>query len=70
MVNKQSNNEIMGFDRFEAKYPPNSWENEIKRIIELIKAGNSSEIIGFPGVGRSNLLGLLAYNKETKRLHF
>ena len=66
---KQSDNETMGFDRFEAKYPPQSWEKEIKRIIELTKAGNSSEIIGFPGVGRSNLLGLLAYNRATRELH-
>src|SRR3989338_5612587 len=57
------------FDRFEAKYPPNCWKEEINKIVQLVKAGNSSEIIGFPGVGRSNLLGLLAYNRKARQLH-
>lgn len=56
-------------ERFEAKYPADSWENEIDKIISLVKAGNSSQIIGFPGVGRSNLLGILAYNRKTRQLH-
>ena len=52
--------------RFEALYPANSWEREIGQIIEIVKAGNSCQIIGFPGVGRSNLLGLLSYNRGVR----
>lgn len=56
-------------NRFEAKYPAQCWNNEIDKIINLIKAGNSSQIIGIPGIGRSNLLGLLAYNRGARQLH-
>ena len=56
-------------DRFESLYPPDCWEEEIDKIIGFIKAGNSAEIIGLPGVGRSNLLGLLAYNRGARELH-
>lgn len=56
-------------ERFEAKYPADAWKNEIDKIIALVKSGNSSQILGMPGVGRSNLLGLLAYNRATRQLH-
>lgn len=56
-------------DRFEAKYPPESWKDEVGKIVSLIKAGNSSQVIGVPGIGRSNLLGLLAYNRAARQLH-
>lgn len=55
--------------RFEAKYPPESWKTEIDKTVSLIKSGNSSQIIGMPGIGRSNLLGLLAYNRAARQLH-
>lgn len=56
-------------NRFEAKYPADCWKNEIDKIVNLVKAGNSSQIIGVPGIGRSNLLGLLAYNRAARQLH-
>jgi len=55
--------------RFEALYPEKSWETEIAKIISLAKSGDSAQVIGFPGVGRSNLLGLLAYNRNTRIHH-
>ncbi len=58
-------NELV-FERFEALYPPESWENEIKKLVGFIYSGNSTEIIGFPGVGRSNLLGVLSYNRACR----
>ena len=57
-------------DRFEAKYPPQAWNDEITKLIGFIKSGNSAQIMGLPGVGRSNLLGLLAYNRNARLLHF
>lgn len=57
-------------DRFEASYPPESWRDEIEKLMGYIKSGNSSQLIGIPGVGRSNLLGLLAYNRKARQLHF
>lgn len=57
-------------DRLEAKYPEKSWEVEITKLVEFIKSGNSTQVIGLPGVGRSNLLGILAYNRSVRTLHF
>lgn len=57
------------FERFEALYPPESWEKEITRLIGFVWSGNSAEIIGFPGVGRSNLLGILSFNRACRQLH-
>ncbi len=54
---------------FESLYPEDTRFSEIKKILEFIKEGNSCQIIGVPGVGRSNLLGLLAYNKKVKEKH-
>lgn len=54
---------------FESLYPDTSRESEIARIVEFIKAGNSSQLTGLPGVGRSNTLQLLAYNKAIRTKH-
>lgn len=55
--------------RFESLYPENSREEEIKKILAFVKAGLSCQVIGLPGVGRSNLLGLLAYNRQVRLKH-
>lgn len=57
-------------DRFESLYPPASFKNQIDKLAGFIKSGNSTQIIGLPGVGRSNLMGLLAYNRSARDLHF
>lgn len=62
------NNDLV-FERFESLYPPESWDKEITRLIGFIWSGNSAQIIGFPGVGRSNLLGLLSFNRACRQLH-
>lgn len=54
---------------FESLYPANSRSTEIGKIIEFIKAGNSAQITGLPGVGRSNTLQLLAYNRSVREHH-
>src|SRR4030042_5027381 len=51
---------------FESLYPDNSRFEEIEKILKFIKEGNSCQLIGLPGVGRSNLLGLLTYNTKIR----
>src|SRR3989304_2552738 len=59
----------MEVEHFEALYPENTRENEIEKILIFIKEGNSCQVVSVPGVGRSNLLGLLAYNKKVRIKH-
>lgn len=54
---------------FESLYPPSSRFHEIQILLNYIKAGNSCQIISLPGVGRSNLLGLLSYNRAVRVKH-
>lgn len=54
---------------FEFLYPGTSRFEEIEKIINFIKQGKSCQIVGLPGVGRSNLLGLLSYNKNVRAKH-
>jgi len=54
---------------FESLYPPNTREAEISKIISFIKEGSSCQAIGLPGGGRSNLLGLLSYNRNVRLKH-
>ncbi len=54
---------------FESLFPANSREKEIEQILSFIKKGDSCQLISFPGVGRSNLLRLLSYNKAVRVKH-
>ena len=66
---KQLNNEALESAHFESLYPDNSRFEEIEKILSFIKKGNSCQLIGLPGVGRSNLLGLLTYNTNVRIKH-
>lgn len=55
---------------FESLYPVDTRDEEIEKIVGFIKEGNSCQIIGLPGVGRSNLFGMLAYNRAIREKHF
>jgi len=54
---------------FESLYPPHSLQDEIAKTIWYIKKGASAQILGLPGVGKSRLLRLLAYNKKVREFH-
>lgn len=54
---------------FESLYPPRAWFDEVEKVLSYIKTGNSVQIISIPGVGRSNIMGLLAYNHAARELH-
>ncbi len=54
---------------FESLYPPEVRFEEIQKMLTYIKSGNSVQLVSLPGVGRSNLMGLLAYSKAARTLH-
>lgn len=56
-------------NRFESLYPADSRKEEIGKILSYIKSGNSAQVISLPGVGRSNVLRILAFNKAARTLH-
>ncbi|MCL4354895.1 winged helix-turn-helix domain-containing protein [Patescibacteria group bacterium] len=55
---------------FEYLYPPETRFEEIEKIAGYIKEGKSCQLISLPGVGRSNLFGLLSFNKHVRAKHF
>lgn len=56
-------------EHFEALYPENSREKELREVISHLKKGASAQVIGLPGVGRSNMLGFLPHNKTIRTHH-
>lgn len=54
---------------FESLYPADTRFAEIEKIIKFIKEGNSCQVVSVPGAGRSNLLNLLAYNRNVRIKH-
>ena len=66
---QQSNNRTIEPPRFESLYPAKAWFLEIEEILNFIKQGKSVELVGIPGTGRSNLLGLLSYNRPARIVH-
>jgi DNA-binding winged helix-turn-helix (wHTH) protein len=59
----------MELAHFESLYPADSRFEEIEKILQFIKEGNSCQVVSVPGVGRSNLLGYLAYNRNVRIKH-
>jgi DNA-binding winged helix-turn-helix (wHTH) protein len=56
-------------EHFEALYPETTRFEEIEKIMHYVKEGGSCQIVGVPGVSRSTLLGILAYNKHIRNKH-
>jgi DNA-binding winged helix-turn-helix (wHTH) protein len=54
---------------FESLYPEDTRFAEIEKILSFIKEGNSCQVVSVPGAGRSNLLNLLAYNRNVRIKH-
>lgn len=59
----------MDSNHLEALYPPDSRFEEVAKVIGFIKSGNCVQLVSLPGVGKSNILGLLAYNRKARELH-
>lgn len=56
-------------EHFEALYPEYTRLSEIEKILNFVKEGNSCQLVSLPGVGRSTLLRILAYNKKVRVKH-
>lgn len=54
---------------FESLYPENSLHEEIAKVLGFVTKGASSQVLGLPGVGKSRLLRLLAYNRKVREFH-
>ncbi len=54
---------------FESLYPDTTRFKEIEKILNFIKEGNSCQLIGLPGVGKSNVMGFLSYNRDIRQKH-
>jgi DNA-binding winged helix-turn-helix (wHTH) protein len=59
----------MEVEHFESLYPEDTRSSEIEKALAYVKEGSSCQLIGLPGVGRSSILGLLAYNKKVRMKH-
>lgn len=55
--------------RIEALFPADSWDKEIEGILSFVKRGQSVQLVGIPGTGRSDILGLLSYNRNVRIKH-
>lgn len=56
-------------EHFESLYPETARHYEIERLLGFVREGNSCQLLGLPGVGRSDILELLAYNKRIRDKH-
>lgn len=59
----------MNSTHFESLYPPDSRFAEIEKVLAFVKTGQSCQVVGVPGVGRSNLLRFLAFNRNIRIKH-
>jgi hypothetical protein len=60
---------VMEDKHFEALYPETTLHEEIEKLLGFVRGGNSCQLLGLPGVGRSDLLEFLAYNKQIRDKH-
>ena len=51
---------------FDSLYPPETRYEEIQGLIPYLEKGLSSQLIGLPGTGKSNVMRLLAYNRDAR----
>ena len=56
-------------EHFESLYPSDSRFPEIEKYSDILKMEIPASLLVFPGVGRSNLLGLLSYNTDVRIKH-
>lgn len=61
--------EIMETPHFESFFPSDARHEEIEKMLSYIRSGNSVQLISLPGVGRSNIMGLLSYQRAARQLH-
>ena len=62
--------DLLPLKYFDSLYPDTTRQKEIALLIPYLEKGLSSQLIGLPGVGKSNILRLLSYNKEVRFKNF
>lgn len=62
--------ELKPLKYFDSLYPPNTREKELRLLIPFIEKGLSTQLVGLPGSGKSNILRLLAYNREVRHANY
>lgn len=55
--------------QFESLYPEDTREEEVEKLLEIIRSGRSAQVVGIPGSGKSIFLRLLTYNKHLRLKH-
>lgn len=55
---------------FSSLYPDDTRFEVLKKVTDYVKSGAACQIVAFPGVGRSNILEMLAYNRAIRQRHF
>lgn len=55
---------------FDSLYPATTRKREIQLFIPFLEQGLSSQLVGLPGSGKSNIFRLLAYNREARFENF
>lgn len=55
---------------FDSLYPATTRKKEISQFIPFIEKGLSSQLVGLPGCGKSNIFRLLSYNKDARFENF
>lgn len=55
---------------FDSLYPPTTRSREFKLLIPYLEKGLSTQLVGIPGSGRSNVLRLLSYNKDARHQNY
>jgi DNA-binding winged helix-turn-helix (wHTH) protein len=59
----------MQLGHFESQYPVDSRKKELDKLLSYIKEGNSAQLLGLPGYGRSNVLRFLTYSSAIRKAH-
>lgn len=62
--------ELKPLKYFDSLYPSNTREKELRLLIPFIEKGLSTQLVGLPGSGKSNILRLLAYNREARHANY
>ncbi|MDO8269968.1 MAG: winged helix-turn-helix domain-containing protein [Candidatus Levybacteria bacterium] len=55
---------------FDSLYPAATRKKEIQQFIPYLEKGLSSQLVGLPGSGKSNIFRLLSYNKDARFENF
>ncbi len=62
--------ELTPLKYFDSLYPATTRKKEIQQFIPYLEKGLSSQLVGIPGSGKSNIFRLLSYNRDVRFENF